>query len=73
MLRSKLSNYEQALLALNVLSHMGQDWQSSGLLRTYKPIKNIPRDFFSFDDSFDLKKAFPYIDFEWERQTRVTH
>jgi len=72
VLRSKLSNYEQALLALNILSHMGQDWTTSGLLRTYKPIKNIPKDFFSFDDQFELKKAFPCIDFEWERQNRIT-
>jgi hypothetical protein len=66
VLKSKLSNYEQALLAINSICHLGQEWERTHLLSTYKPIKNIPKDFFSFDDSFDLKTRFPYIVFEWE-------
>lgn len=67
VLRSKLSNYEQALLALNVLSHLGEEWKHSGILAKYRPIKNVPRNFFSFDeDHFDIKNEFPYIVFEWE-------
>lgn len=67
VLRSKLSNYEQALLAINTLSHLGEEWRHSGLLAKYRPIKNIPKNFFSFDEErFDLKNEFPYIVFEWE-------
>lgn len=66
VLKSKLSNYEQALLAINCICHLGEAWVRDGLLTTYKPIKNIPKDFFSFDDEFDLKTQFPSIVFEWE-------
>jgi hypothetical protein len=69
VLRSKLSNYEQALLALNAICHLGQEWERTGILREYLPIKNIPKDFFSFDEAFDLKTRFPYIVFEWESRT----
>lgn len=66
VLRAKLSNYEQALLAINIICHLGQEWERSGLLMEYWPIKNVPQNFFSFDDSFDLKNQFPFIVFEWE-------
>ena len=66
VLRAKLSNYEQALLLLNVMSNLGKPWKTSGLLDFYEPIKNVPRNFFSFDEqNFDLKIEFPDIDFEW--------
>lgn len=68
VLRSKLSNYEQAILCLNVLSHLGRDWEKRHLLARYKPIKNIPKHFFSFDSLFDLKSEFPSLTFEWEEQ-----
>ncbi|WP_279213111.1 putative phage abortive infection protein [Delftia acidovorans] len=67
VLRSKLSNYEQALLAVNALSEQGSSWITSGLIRKYMPIKNIPQHFFSFDPEFDLKKSFPSVTFEWEK------
>ena len=66
VLRAKLSNYEQALLVLNVICHLGSDWNKTGLLKTYMPIKNVPKNFFSFDENFDLKREFPFITFEWE-------
>jgi len=67
VLRAKLSNYEQALLLLNIMSHLGEEWKHSGLLSKYKPIKNVPKNFFSFDEEFFvLKNEFPYIVFEWE-------
>ncbi len=66
VLRAKLSNYEQALLLLNVMSNLGKPWKTAGLLDFYEPIKNVPRNFFSFDEqNFDLKIEFPDIDFEW--------
>lgn len=67
VLRSKLSNYEQAMLALNSLSIQGSAWVSSDLIKKYSPIKNIPEHFFTFDLKFDLKSEFPSVVFEWER------
>lgn len=64
-LRAKLSNYEQALLSLNIISHLGRAWESDKLVKRYMPIKNVPRFFFSLD-GFDLKARFSYINFEWE-------
>lgn len=46
VIRSKLSNYEQALLAINSISAQGSSWISSGLINKYMPIKNIPEHFF---------------------------
>lgn len=66
VIRSKLSNYEQALLSLNIMSNLGQNWKLSGINDKYMPIRDIPRDFFSFDERFDLKGQFPKIVFEWE-------
>lgn len=68
VLRSKLSNYEQALVALHALSEEGASWFTSGLLAKYMPIKNIPKHFFSFDPAFDLKEKFPEICFDWEEK-----
>lgn len=66
--RTKLSNYEQALLALNIISHLGRPWETKRLLANYQPIKNIPKAFFTFDRTkqFSLKGRFPYIEFEFE-------
>lgn len=66
VLRSKLSNYEQALLALNAISKQGSAWVSRGLIDKYMPIKNIPQHFFTFDAAFDLEKTFNRVDFEWK-------
>jgi hypothetical protein len=66
VLRSKLSNYEQALIALNSLTKQGADWDKSGLLKRYMPIKNIPEHFFSFDKNFSLVHEFSGVDFEWQ-------
>lgn len=66
VLRSKLSNYEQALLAINALTDQGSSWIRLKLIERYMPIKNVPRHFFNFDDQFDLKKSFPRVKFEWE-------
>lgn len=68
VLRSKLSNYEQALLALNSLSIQGTSWITRDLMNRYMPIRNIPQHFFEFDSQFQLKDFFPNILFEWENQ-----
>jgi hypothetical protein len=67
VLRTKLSNYEQALLCLNIQSHLGREWTDAGILNGHQPIKNIPKHFFSFDETrFSLKGQFPNVTFEWE-------
>ncbi|MBD8563918.1 hypothetical protein IFU01_06545 [Oxalobacteraceae sp. CFBP 8763] len=66
--RSKLSNYEQALLALNALAYQGRSWIESGIINEYALVKNIPQYFFIFDDEFSLQEMFPDIDFEWAKK-----
>lgn len=66
VLRSKLSNYEQALLALNAISIQGSSWTRTGLIDRYMPIKNIPQHFFTFDPEFKLEEAFRHVEFEWK-------
>lgn len=65
-IRAKLSNYEQAVLTLNITSSLGSAWASEGLVDKYMPIKNVPQHFFEFDNGFQLKERFPNIKFEWE-------
>lgn len=66
IVRTKLSNYEQALLALNIMSHLGAEWERLGLVDTFKPFANVPKHFFGFDQAFKLKERFPAVEFEWE-------
>jgi hypothetical protein len=66
IVRTKLSNYEQALLALNIMSHLGSEWERRGLVQRFKPFANVPRRFYGFDETFDLKARFPALEFEWE-------
>ncbi len=66
VLRSKLSNYEQAIVALYLISQFGHGWRNAELARQYAPIKDIPEYFFSFDPAFLLKDSFPWISFEFE-------
>ena len=68
IVRTKLSNYDQALLALNILSHLGQEWIRTGICNRYRPIANVPKHFFGYDDKLKLKLYFPLIDFEWEKR-----
>lgn len=72
VLRSKLSNHEQAVLALNIMSHLGAEWERTGLVEKYKPIKNLPALFLSFDKLFTVKDRFPYVNFEWETTAQET-
>lgn len=67
ILRSKLSNYEQALLAVNIISDLGYEWRASGFVKKYMPIKNVPENFFNKKSAFDIKLIFPEVRFEWEK------
>jgi hypothetical protein len=66
IVRSKLSNYDQAILMLNVISHLGQEWERRGFIEKYKPFANVPKKFFGFDADFLPKNRFPAVEFEWE-------
>jgi len=46
IVRAQLTNHEQALLCLNALSKVGEEWIKTELLTYYAMIKNIPQDFF---------------------------
>lgn len=67
-----LQNHEQAVLTLNIMSHLGAEWERTGLVEKYKPIKNLPSFFLTFDRSFKIKDRFPYVNFEWETTARDT-
>lgn len=69
ILRAQLSNHEQALLALNSLSDLGNPWNEDNLIKRYRLIKNIPRDFFNSETEIDLKKYFKGLIFEYEENT----
>lgn len=67
VIRAKLSNYDQAVLMLNVISHLGREWTSTGISTKYKPFANVPERFFGFDQNFHMKSSFPTVLFEWEK------
>lgn len=69
VVRAKLSNHEQGLLALNIVSHFGRPWEEEGLLGRYQIIKNIPRKFFTFDAVTSIDALFPYVAYEWKRKS----
>jgi hypothetical protein len=68
VIRAKTTNSEQALLALNIVSHLGREWETEGIAGKYKVIKNLPRRYFMFDNTVKIKDLFPYIDYEWEKR-----
>lgn len=66
-MRTKMSNHEQALLALNICSHLGEKWEDERLLRRYEPIKNIPKAFLTLPDGSTIDRLFPEVKFDFER------
>ncbi len=71
IVRAQLSNHEQALLCLNSLSQIGDDWadKKTGLIHKYHLIKNIPKDFFDPATEFDIQAVdfFPKMPFEFKK------
>lgn len=65
-IRTKMSNHEQALLSLNICSHLGTKWKKDGLLKRYEPIKNIPRSFMLLPGNTKIEQLFPEVRFEFE-------
>lgn len=66
IMRAQLSNHEQALLALNSLSDLGEDWNNTNLIDEYDFIKNIPKDFFNNSTEINLDIIFPNVNFEYK-------
>lgn len=69
LIRAQLSNHEQALLFLNSISKLGKPWKDEDLIKTYRLIKNIPKDFFDPKKEIDIKEIYPEMIFEYEEST----
>lgn len=70
-IRAQLSTHEQALLLVNSLTPMGQDWWQKGLIVNYRLVQNIPRDFFESSTELDTSTLFEPGYFEWEETDRT--
>lgn len=67
-IRAQLSTHEQALLLVNSLTQIGQNWwreDKGKLIVNYRLVQNIPQDFFKSSE-LDMSKLFPPKYFEWE-------
>lgn len=67
-IRAQLTNHEQALLLINSLTPLGNEWWEKKLLINYKFVKNIPYGFFDKENEIDLSVYFPNEYFEWENK-----
>lgn len=74
LLRSSISNYELALLALNAKSTPGKKWETSNKISEFKLFRNIPEHFFSKKDmGFSIQELYPAMDFEWLPRPQTIH
>jgi hypothetical protein len=71
-IRAQLSTHEQALLLINSLTPIGENWWKKRLIVTYRLVQNIPHDFFDSSTELDLRNVFEPGYFEWEDVGRVT-
>lgn len=66
ILRSQLTNYEQAIFFFNSLSEMGREWRNmygqKRLIEKYEMIKNIPPYLL---EEINFKHYYPNIDYEY--------
>lgn len=65
LLRAQMSNYEQALLFINSLSVLGENWEYSGkydFISKYDLIRNLPKNFIS---DINPECFYPSVDYEW--------
>lgn len=65
-IRAQLSTHEQALLLVNSLTPIGQDWWKNKYIQTYRMVQNIPREFFDCSTELDMTTQFEPGYFEWE-------
>jgi hypothetical protein len=66
--RAQLSTHEQAMLLINSLTPMGRVWWKEELIKTYRLVQNLPRQFFDPSGEIDTKALFPRGYFEWEER-----
>jgi len=64
--RAKITAHEQALLLVNSLAPIGQNWWRRDLIVKYRLVQNIPRDFFDSTTEVDASALFARGYFEWE-------
>jgi hypothetical protein len=65
-IRAQMTTHEQALLLLNSLTPIGENWWTDRLIEDYKLVKNLPRNFFCPVKEINLSLRFPKNYFEWE-------
>jgi hypothetical protein len=65
-IRAQLTTHEQALLLLNSLTPIGNDWWLRDFMLNYRMVQNLPRHFFDPASELDLSTIFPAKYFEWE-------
>ncbi|QQO10377.1 putative phage abortive infection protein [Breznakiella homolactica] len=70
VLRSQLSNAEQAILYFNVMSRFGKKWKEYKLIEEYELIKNLPTgycgDDYNFKDDFKINYEDDELELELE-------
>ena len=70
-IRAQLSTHEQALLLINSLTPIGQDWWVKNLIVNYGLVANIPCGFFAETIQFETGELFPAGYFEWKNKLRL--
>jgi len=65
-IRAQLSTHEQALLLVNSLTPIGNNWWTNSLITDYRIVQNIPREFFDSTTELACDKLFKAGYFEWE-------
>ncbi len=71
-IRAQLTTHEQALLLVNSLTPIGNDWWSRGFMLNYRMVQNLPRHFFDPASELDLATIFRAKYFEWEDVASAT-
>lgn len=65
-IRAQLSTHEQALLLVNSLTPIGENWWRKGLIVKYRLVQNIPNEFFDNVAEINVNTLFEYGYFEWQ-------
>jgi hypothetical protein len=71
-IRAQLSTHEQALLLLNSLTPIGQNWWEKDLIVKYRMVQNLPREFFEPQSEINVSEIFDSGYFEWEEVEQAT-
>ena len=65
-IRAQLSTHEQALLLVNSLTPVGNNWWLKDLIVKYRLVQNLPREFFDSVAELDVGELFDADYFEWK-------